>query len=55
MRMGPGYFPSMLGGTLVLFGIYVTANGLRTGEKVTVHCSLRALIVLSLSLVAFGC
>lgn len=54
MRMGPGYFPSMLGGILVLFGIYVTANGLRTGERIAVHCSLRALIVLPLSLVAFG-
>ena len=53
-RMGPGYFPSMLGVILVLFGTYVTANGLRTGEKIALHCSLRALIVLSLSLVAFG-
>jgi hypothetical protein len=54
MRMGPGYFPTMLGGILVLFGIYVLIIGLRSGEKITVHCSLRALIVLSLSLVAFG-
>jgi hypothetical protein len=28
--------------------------GLRRGEKIAVHCSLRALIVLPLSLVAFG-
>jgi putative tricarboxylic transport membrane protein len=54
MRMGPGYFPSMLGAILVLFGIYVTANGMRTGEKIAVHCSLRASIVLSVSLVVFG-
>ena len=54
MRMGAGYFPSILGGILVLFGIYVTVLGLRVGEKITVHCSLRALILLSLSLVAFG-
>jgi hypothetical protein len=53
-RMGPGYFPSMLGAILVLFGIYVMIIGLRRGEKIAVHCSLRALIVLSLSLVAFG-
>jgi len=53
-RMGPGYFPSMLGAILVLFGIYVTIVGLRRGEKITVHCSTRSLIVLSLSLVAFG-
>jgi hypothetical protein len=54
MRMGPGYFPSMLGGILALFGIYVLIIGLRSGEKITVHCSLRALIILTLSLVAFG-
>ena len=54
MRMGPGYFPSLLGGILALFGIYVLIIGLRRGEKITVHCSARALIVLPLSLVAFG-
>jgi hypothetical protein len=54
MRMGPGYFPSMLGGILVLFGLYVMIIGLRRGEKIALHCSLRALIVLPLSLVAFG-
>ena len=54
MRMGPGYFPSVLGAILLLFGIYVMIIGLRRGEKIAVHCSLRALIVLSLSLAAFG-
>jgi hypothetical protein len=54
MRMGPGYFPSMLGGILAVFGIYVMIIGLRRGEKITVHCSTRALIVLPFSLIAFG-
>jgi hypothetical protein len=54
MRMGPGYFPSMLGGILVLFGLYVMIIGLRRGEKIALHCSLRSLIVLPLSLIAFG-
>ena len=54
MRMGPGYFPSMLGGILVLFGIYIMIVGLRTGEKIALQCSLRALIVLPVSLVAVG-
>ena len=54
MRMGPGYFPSVLGAILVLFGIYVMIIGLRAGEAITVNCSTRALIVLPLSLVAFG-
>jgi hypothetical protein len=54
MRMGPGYFPSILGGILALFGIYVLIIGLRRGEKITVHCSIWALIVLPFSLIAFG-
>jgi hypothetical protein len=54
MRMGPGYFPSVLGAILVLFGIYVMIIGLRGGETITVRCSIRALIVLPLSLIAFG-
>ncbi len=54
MRMGPGYFPSMLGGILVLFGIYVMVIGLLRNEKIQGRWSLRALIVLPLSLVLFG-
>jgi hypothetical protein len=54
MRMGPGYFPSVLGALLVMFGIYVLIIGLRAAETITVRCSTRALIVLTLSLVAFG-
>ena len=53
-RMGPGYFPSVLGGILVLFGVYLMIVGLRKGEKIAVRCSLRAVIVLPLSLIAFG-
>jgi hypothetical protein len=54
MRMGPGYFPSVLGAILTLFGIYVMIIGVRAPETITVRCSTRALIVLPLSLVAFG-
>ncbi len=54
MRMGPGYFPSMLGGILILFGIYVLVLGLRKNEKIQGRRSLRAVIVLPLSVVAFG-
>ena len=53
-RMGPGYFPSLLGGILVLFGIYILAMGLRRNDKIQGRCSLRALIVLPISLVLFG-
>src|SRR6187455_3145266 len=54
LRMGPGYFPSILGGLLVMFGLYLVAQGLRTGEKIEGNWSPRALIVLPLSLVLFG-
>jgi hypothetical protein len=54
LRMGPGYFPSVLGGLLVLFGLYLVAVGLRRNEKIEGSWSLRALIVLPLSLVLFG-
>jgi len=54
MRMGPGYFPSMLGGILILFGISVMVMGLRSNEKIQGRSSLRALVMLPLSLVLFG-
>ncbi len=56
LRMGPGYFPSVLGGGLVLFGLYLVVAGLKRNEKMEAgdNWSLRALIVLPLSLVLFG-
>jgi uncharacterized membrane protein len=54
LRMGPGYFPSVLGGLLVLFGLYLVGAGLRRRELIEGSWSLRALIVLPLSLVLFG-
>ncbi len=54
LRMGPGYFPIVLGGLLILFGLYILAVGLRRGEKIEGSWSLRALIILPLSLVLFG-
>ena len=53
-RMGPGYFPSVLGGVLALFGIVLMVRGLRSNEQITGGWSLRALIVLPLSFVLFG-
>ena len=54
LRMGPGWFPSVLGGMLTLFGLYLVAAGLRRNDKIEGNWSLRALIVLPLSLVLFG-
>jgi len=55
LRMGPGYFPTVLGALLILFGIYLAANSLRVdAEKIEGTWSLRALIILPLALVLFG-
>ena len=48
LRMGPGYFPSVLGGMLVLFGLYLVASGLRSNEKIEGNWSLRALVMFGL-------
>ncbi len=54
LRMGPGYFPRVLAGILVVFGIYVALRGLRTGEKVEGIWGWKPLALITLSLVAFG-
>jgi uncharacterized membrane protein len=55
LRMGPGYFPSVLGGIMVVMGVYVIALGLRKDhEKIQGNWSIRALIVLPLSTIVFG-
>jgi uncharacterized membrane protein len=54
LRMGPGYFPVMLGALLILFGLAILAAGLRRGERIAGSWSLRAIFVLPLSLVLFG-
>jgi hypothetical protein len=54
LRMGPGFFPTVLGGILIAFGICIMAVGLRNNEKTHGRVSLRALIMLPLSLVLFG-
>ncbi len=55
LRMGPGYFPIVLGGILVLFGIYIMAQGVLKPEKVKGSSwSLRALVLLPVSAVVFG-
>lgn len=54
LRMGPGFFPVILSGILIVFGVCVTAVGLRSGEKIQGHVSLRALVLLPVSLILFG-
>ena len=55
LRMGPGYFPVILSAALVLFGVYFVVQGLReSAEKLQGTWSLRALVIVPLSLVVFG-
>jgi len=54
VRMGPGYFPTALGGILILLGILVLAKGLTDPQPIRGRWSLRALVLLPLSLVLFG-
>ena len=53
-KMGPGFFPTLLGGVLIAFGVAIVAVGLRSGEQIQGRLSLRALFLLPLSLVLFG-
>ena len=54
LRMGPGYFPMILGALLILFGLSMLASALRGGERVAGSWSPRALVILPLALVLFG-
>ena len=54
LRMGPGYFPIILGALLIVFGLAILAYALRSRERIAGSWSLRALIILPLSLVLFG-
>jgi hypothetical protein len=54
LRMGPGFFPTLLGGLLVGLGLYVMARGLRHRDPIQARWSLRPLVMPPLSLVVFG-
>ena len=54
LRMGPGYFPIVLGGIIGLFGIYELIKGLLKPEAIVGNWSVRALIVLPIAAVIFG-
>ena len=54
MRMGPGYFPTVLGAILVLFGITLMARGVLSGEKVKGEWAWKPVALLTLAMVLFG-
>ena len=55
LRMGPGYFPTVLSGIMIAFGIAIMVMGFKNNDKLKgSNWSLRALIVLPLATAAFG-
>lgn len=54
LRMGPGYFPRVLAGIFIAFGIYVGLRGLRTGELVQGVWGWKALALITVSFWVFG-
>jgi hypothetical protein len=53
-RMGPGYFPTVLGAILSLFGVYILVRGIRAGEQVKGQWAWKPLALIALSIVLFG-
>jgi hypothetical protein len=54
MRMGPGYFPTVLGGILCLFGAFLVVRGIVSGAKVAGGWGWKPLALVTLSMLLFG-
>lgn len=54
LRMGPGYFPRMLAGIMMAFGVYIAIRGLRSGEQVGGIWGWRALALITAAFWVFG-
>ena len=53
-RMGPGYFPTVLGGILLLFGAFLIWRGVRRPEPVAGRWGWRPLALVTLAMLLFG-
>lgn len=53
-RMGPGYFPTILGGLLCLFGVYVAVRGILSAGRIRGEWGWKPLALLTLSILLFG-
>lgn len=54
LRMGSGYFPTILSGLLIAFGVALLFRALKTSESIEPGWSFRALIILPIAFIAFG-
>lgn len=53
-RMGPGYFPSILGGILFLLGLFTLIQSSRDGDKVIELGTVRPIVFIPAAVVAFS-
>lgn len=53
-QMGPGYFPRILSGILIAFGVVTLLRGLKSGERVQGTWGWFPLLMLTIALLAFG-
>jgi hypothetical protein len=54
LRMGPGYFPRVLAGILIVFGLYVGIRGMLNPERVEGIWGWKALALITLAFWVFG-
>jgi hypothetical protein len=54
LRMGPGYFPRVLAGIIIAFGVFVMVRGILSNERVKGVWGVRALLLISLAFILFG-
>jgi len=54
MRMGSGYFPTVLGGVLCLFGLIFLVRGIRSGSRTPITWGWRPLACITAGMLSFG-
>lgn len=54
LRMGPGYFPRVLSGIIIAFGIFVMVRGILSNERVKGVWGVKALALITIAFIAFG-
>ena len=54
LRMGPGYFPRILGGIMMAFGLFVGARGLMKPERVEGIWGWKPLAIITVAFWLFG-
>jgi hypothetical protein len=54
LRMGPGYFPRVLSGILIAFGVFVLIRGILAFERVKGKWGWKPLAFITVALLAFG-